>query len=55
MGFPGAPGNQGLLDQLLAMKWVYENIVKFGGDTTRISIGGASAGAKSTLDFFYLF
>lgn len=42
-------GNFGILDQRMAMKWVKNNIVNFGGDTSRITIFGQSAGAESVI------
>lgn len=41
------PANNGMNDQIFALKWVQENIELFGGNKSRVTIHGQSAGSVS--------
>ncbi|CAM4667578.1 unnamed protein product [Caretta caretta] len=44
---PAAPGNAGLWDQRLAMRWLRDNAAAFGGDPAHFLLFGQDAGARS--------
>lgn len=46
---PDAPANRGVLDWILALEWVRDNIASFGGDASRVTIAGQSAGGGSVM------
>ncbi|GFY37174.1 esterase FE4 [Trichonephila inaurata madagascariensis] len=46
-GENSSAGNFGLLDQALAIEWVYDNIEAFNGDNEKITLFGPGVGAAS--------
>ncbi|KAH8359339.1 hypothetical protein KR093_006071, partial [Drosophila rubida] len=41
------PGNAGIKDQVMVLRWIHDNIAKFNGDPNNVTLMGMSSGAAS--------
>lgn len=55
LGFPGVTPNLGLLDFRLVVEWTRDNIAAFGGDPSKITIWGQSAGGVAVDAYAYAY
>ncbi len=47
-------GNVGMLDLVLALEWVRDNVAKFGGDPSSVTIFGQSGGGQKVSTLMYM-